>query len=1360
MKPVVYPLAFALTLSSAVAETQSLEESGGLLVDFLEDTLSGEGRNIRVRGLSGALSSRATIEEITVADADGVWLTIRAAELDWNRLALLRGRFSVNTLTAAEIDIARAPLPVPAEVELPDAAATPFQVPELPVAVELGELGVETLTLGAPLLGVAATLSIGGNLSLADGALDTALTVTRLDRPGDKAELVAGFANETSQITLDLTLTEAAGGLISTTLSIPDTPALLFNAKGAGPVSDFTADIGLSSDAVERVTGQVRLRGTGDDTAPGIIFAADLGGDVTPLLDAAFDPFFGTDTRFAVDGVSLADGTMRIDRFDLRSDALDLSGALALAAGGGLDRVALDGRITPPDGSSVTLPVPDQQISLGAAQLTGRFDRSEGDGWVLDLTAEAVDTPDLRLDRARIGASGTLTPAAGGPTLAGQIDAALDGMAFADPALNSALGQAVTLTGGFELPPERDLTLTGLILRGADFTATADAVIDGLTSGFEMDGTVVLTADDLGRFSGLAGRDLGGEAEARLTGNGAPLSGSFDFVLDVEGRDLKTGMAEADPLLVGASRLHLDALRDHTGMTVRALTLDAAAGRIAAEAKVTQPGGILALDGSLRIDTPDLAPFSELAGRPLSGGAVAEISGTATRLGEEFDLTVDLSGRDLSSGMADIDPLLTGAIRMNLDARRSGDDLTLRRFTLDAPVLSTEVQGEVTGLTGAPAFDGTARLTAPDLTPFSGLAGLALGGQIRAGLEGRTALNGESFDLSLALDGVDLRTGIAQADALIAGKTRLEFDGSRDAGGMDIRHFDLDGSALSAEASGAFRGTGSNLRFAARLDDLSRVTPSVSGPLKLSGTLSPTETGLRSDIELLGPDSSFARLNGTVDTNGAADLEFDAELARLERFVPDLAGALKAVGTATRTGGIWTVDGSARGPAGITADVAGTFDEGQGTADMTAQGQLSLGAANRALAPNKIDGTARFDLALRGAPGLGALSGTITTADSALAIPGLGQTITGIGGTVTLANSAARIDIRGGLRAGGGFTVTGPVSLLPPFDGQIAVRLNDLVMTDNLSYESRLGGQITLSGPLTGNSRLAGQIEVGETNINLNTASGAVGAAPIPEGMEHQGESAPVHATRQRAKLVDTGNGGGGSSTMALDIAINAPGKVYARGRGLNAEMGGRIHIGGTSAAVVPSGQIALIRGNFDILGRRLKLTKGVVTLQGDLTPFVEFASTATTSEGQATLRIIGPLDQPEVRVTADPDRPSEEALAMLLFGNQFSQLSPFVIAQMAASLATLSGAGGDATKGVRDKTGADTIDIGTDAGGAGRLGAGAYLSDNLYTDFTVNIEGDTEVNLNLDVTDNLTLKGMVDNSGDTSLGIFFERDY
>ncbi|SDD25248.1 translocation/assembly module TamB domain-containing protein [Ruegeria marina] len=1363
MRQVTYPLAVTLMLTtSGHAVAQSLEESGGLLVDFLEDTLSGEGRNIRVRGLSGALSAKATIEEITVADDDGVWLTIRDAALDWNRLALIRGRFSVNALTAAEIRIDRAPLPGPEQTELPDAAATPFQLPELPVAIELGEVRVDKLALGAALAGMPADLSVLGKLTLADGTLDSALDIERLDRRGDQMRLVAGFTNETSQIKLDVAVTEDAGGLISTSLGIPGTPALQLTAAGEGPVSDFTADIALASEGAERVAGQVRLQSTLAEAGaaqPGTGFTADLGGDLTPFLEAEFDPFFGTETRLFVTGVSHSDGALDLDEFTLSSQALRLEGEMAMAAGGLLQHAAVQGRIMSPEGDRVVLPVAGPRITLESAQVSGLYDRANGDGWVLNLTANEVDTPELRLGRARFAAEGTLTTGPEGAHIGGDLQSMLAGLIFADPALNRAVGTAITLNGQFDLPPEQSMTLRAVELKGADFAATVDAVIDGLTSGFAMDGKVTLVADDLSRFSDLAGQALGGSVNAELTGKGTPLSGSFDFVLDAEGMDLSSGRAEIDPLIAGRSTIRLDAVRDASGMTVRDFRLDAPAVRAEAAAMVTQPDGILTLDGRARVEAPDLAPFSALAGRDLTGTIAAEMTGKATQTGETFDLVLDVDGRGLSTGMAEIDPLIAGPVTLHFDASRDGDSLNLRKVTLDSRAATADVEAEITGLSGALAVDGKATVSAPRLAVFSGLAGRDLGGSVQAELNGRAQIADQTFDMRLDLDATDLRAGIAQLDKLIAGRTRLHFDGLRDGEGLDVRAFTLEGSALSADARGSFRTADSELRFKAALDDLARVTPAVSGPLKLAGTVSPTPTGIRTDVSLNGPDSSFARLDGTVDTDGTADLNFDAELARLERFVPDLPGSLTARGTADRSAGVWTISGRAQGPAGITAEVAGSFDETSGLVDMTTNGQLSLGVANKALSPNKIDGTARFDVAMKGTPGLAALTGTITTSGTTLAIPGAGQTITGIGGTVRIADQSAQISLNGGVRAGGSFTVSGPVSLLPPFDGRITVALNDLVMTDNLSYDSRLGGQITLSGPLTGNSSLSGQINVGETNINLNTAGGAAGAAAIPD-IVHSREPAAVFATRQRANLVDTGNGGGGNSAIALDISIDAPGRVYARGRGLNAEMGGRIHIGGTSAAPVPSGQIGLIRGDFNIFSRRLNLTKGIVTLQGDLTPFVEFASTTTTSEGQASLQIIGPLDAPEIKVIADPDRPSEEALAMLLFGNQFAELSPFVIAQMAASLATLSGAGGDATKGVRKATGADTIEVGADTEGRAQLGAGAYLGENLYTDFTVNTSGDTEVNLNLDVTDNLTLKGTVDNAGDTSVGIFFERDY
>ena len=64
----------------------------GFLINLLEHRLSSPTRQIRLSGVTGALSSRARIAKVTISDPGGVWLAIDNVELDWSRLALLRGR--------------------------------------------------------------------------------------------------------------------------------------------------------------------------------------------------------------------------------------------------------------------------------------------------------------------------------------------------------------------------------------------------------------------------------------------------------------------------------------------------------------------------------------------------------------------------------------------------------------------------------------------------------------------------------------------------------------------------------------------------------------------------------------------------------------------------------------------------------------------------------------------------------------------------------------------------------------------------------------------------------------------------------------------------------------------------------------------------------------------------------------------------------------------------------------------------------------------------------------------------------------------------------------------------------------------
>ena len=128
--------------------------------------------------------------------------------------------------------------------------------------------------------------------------------------------------------------------------------------------------------------------------------------------------------------------------------------------------------------------------------------------------------------------------------------------------------------------------------------------------------------------------------------------------------------------------------------------------------------------------------------------------------------------------------------------------------------------------------------------------------------------------------------------------------------------------------------------------------------------------------------------------------------------------------------------------------------------------------------------------------------------------------------------------------------------------------------------------------------------------------------------------------------------------------------------------------------------------------------------------------------------------------MTSEPPRPSEEALALLLFGDNIEDISPLALARLAGSALTLSGRGGGAQSKVRQATGADTVDIGADNLGAGQLGLGGYVAENVYTDFNVNTRGDSELSINLDVTKSLTVQGTVDSEGETGFGLFFKRDY
>ena len=408
------------------------------------------------------------------------------------------------------------------------------------------------------------------------------------------------------------------------------------------------------------------------------------------------------------------------------------------------------------------------------------------------------------------------------------------------------------------------------------------------------------------------------------------------------------------------------------------------------------------------------------------------------------------------------------------------------------------------------------------------------------------------------------------------------------------------------------------------------------------------------------------------------------------------------------------------------------------------------------------DGRARFDLRLDGPLGLPALSGTVASSRADFVLPGLPIGFRGMNADIRLSGGRAQIQLDAPAVPGGQIRVSGPVTLSAPFRGDLDVRIAGLQIEQPGLLQTTANGQISVDGPLAGGARIAGRIDLGATEIRVADAVGS-SAATLP-GLRHVGEPAASRRTRQRAGIEADGGGGGGARggpSYPLDVTVSAPSRIFVRGRGLDAELGGSVTVRGTTTNPAPAGQFSLIRGRMDVLGQRLNLTEASAQLRGGLDPLLRLV--AETDAGQVLVRILveGTASEPEISVSSVPELPQDEVFARLLFGKDISEITPFQALRIAAAVAQLLGVGGDGiVSRLRTGFGLDDFDIVTNEDGTTGVRAGKYISENVYSDVTTSSNGETEVNINLDLTPNLTVRGSAASDGGTGLGIFYERDY
>ena len=133
----------------------------------------------------------------------------------------------------------------------------------------------------------------------------------------------------------------------------------------------------------------------------------------------------------------------------------------------------------------------------------------------------------------------------------------------------------------------------------------------------------------------------------------------------------------------------------------------------------------------------------------------------------------------------------------------------------------------------------------------------------------------------------------------------------------------------------------------------------------------------------------------------------------------------------------------------------------------------------------------------------------------------------------------------------------------------------------------------------------------------------------------------------------------------------------------------------------------------------------------------------------------------PEIGFSSNPVLPQDEVLSRLIFNRSMGELSPLQLAQLAGAAAELvGGGGGGLVDSLRGAAGLADLDVVTDDQGNVGVQAGTYLQDNVYLGVTAGANGQSKVTINLDVTEDLTIKGAAGQDGNSSLGVFFEKDY
>ncbi|MHA6297219.1 translocation/assembly module TamB domain-containing protein [Devosia sp. CAU 1758] len=1426
-------LAPAAVPVALVAQDMNNEEQKDWLTSLVQERLSTPERQIRLSNIEGVLGSDVSIDQITISDAEGVWLRVNNASLNWNQAALFGGRLEINSLRADSIEYVRNAIPVEGAVDLPPPEAGALEIPEFPVAIRIGELAVPSVTFGEGVFGLGSEISLAGSMALDGGNLDAVLDIARLDGPGGTLDLDVAYRREGNSIDLGLALVEPPNGVMANLLNIQDRPAMTLTLDGEGPVSDLTAQMRLLANEREALAGTARIA----QGETGFAITADLGGPLSTLVAEPYRDFFGAKTRLTAAALVKSAGGLDISNLTLSGGQLGLTARAETTADNFLSLLDLTATVADPEGDKVILPVPGSATRVQGGQLRVTFGTEASENWQARLDIEGFETDGFAARTFGLGIGGLArnlnNPGTRMVTFNG--DGALSGI-DADPGAEAALGDSVGLGLAGLWNAGEPIQLAELRVVGQALTAGLTGVIDGTN----FDGRVEVATESITPFSGLAGRTLSGALNLVADGRIMPVSGGFDLMFDGTGTNLSVDDATADALLEGEVTLSGRLARTEAGISADGFTIANSQVQFSADGQYASE----LADFDIALDLSNLGLISDGA-----SGALA-VRGSARRTGADAPLMLVLDGqvpngqlgryglREAKIGVAAtlldgaIDGDVTGAAmldghRATLATHFETDDLRQVLSGINFEIAGTRISGELARMVETGLIDGRLDVAASDVSLAAALLLADASGAVNAAIELTPQESGQGAGITanvsnlrvndIAVGRADISAGIADlfgvpvvngtaaADDVVAGGVEIDTLNARASQSGQTTSFDAQAALATGtdiDISGALAPIDGGYRL--ELDRADLVQGALSAQLANPTALVVRGQSVTLDALRFNVGSGSIAATGTAGTTLDMVVDISAlPLSIANAVAPDLGLSGTANGRAVVTGQASDpqvsfevradgIGASAIAPFGITPlalTASGSYADqvvrlqsltanGNGGLSISGSGQVPLAGngmalalkgsaplslANRFVAERgaQLSGTANIDARIGGSLSSPQFSGSVSTSGAGYIDPELNLRLTGIAGQVQLSGSNANVEsLTANLAGGGSVSASGNVGLTGGMPANLSLNINSARYADGGLFVATLSGGLTLTGNLTGAPLLSGNVLVEEANITVPEGLG--GGAQLID-VEHLRTPADVQRTLDRARIDErTGIAAGSRGPqMQLNLTVSAPNQIFIRGRGLDAEVGGSVRLTGPINAIQPVGAFTLIRGRLSILGQRVIFETGTVTLVGDLDPQLNFVARTEGDGITVFVTLSGRASAPDISFSSNPTLPQDEVLSRLIFNRSMGELSPIQLAQLAAAAAELvGGGGGGLVDSLRGAAGLADLDVVTDDQGNVGVQAGTYIQDNVYLGVTAGANGQSKVTINLDVTEDLTIRGSAGADGNSSVGVFFEQDY